>query len=197
MLVEVEYNPIRKLFNTPKTTKMQYHNFNNFGKKVTQCGMLLFNRQGNKMVIVLQTSGKYSVPKGGVEGKEDLFDAAKRELYEETGITLQHNRYEVKGKFKIQENKLFYIVRLLDDTTTDCLTPIDTKEIKMAQWISVNELQEMINSHPSKCNSSLRLMRIPYCNNSNYNNSKDADKPAPYVPAFLKKMNVCSRVRVH
>lgn len=53
-------------------------------------GVVVFNREG-KVWLGRRADGKseaniWQFPQGGVDGKEDLLDAARRELQEETGI---------------------------------------------------------------------------------------------------------------
>lgn len=49
-------------------------------------GGIVLNSKG-EVCIVNQRYKNFSLPKGGVEPGEDILEAAKREIYEETGIT--------------------------------------------------------------------------------------------------------------
>ena len=52
------------------------------------CGAVVFTRCGGQLryVVVQETPGKYSMPKGHMEGDETEFETAQREIWEETGL---------------------------------------------------------------------------------------------------------------
>ena len=154
---------------------MQYRSFNT-RRRTVQCGVVVFTHDYSKFAMVLQESGKWSIPKGHLEENEEPFHGALRELREETGLLLAPlappkksytssrlyspksmplTRFEVKGKFRLHNNKIFYIIRLLDPAPH--LKPLDTTEIKDAMWVTFERLQKLLNSQPQRCNSSLRF----------------------------------------
>ena len=49
-------------------------------------GGVVLNKNNNQVVIVKQTNGTFTLPKGHVEAGEDTMNTAKREILEETGI---------------------------------------------------------------------------------------------------------------
>ena len=126
--------------------------------KVTECGILLLNQKKNsklrcfdKLLIIYQNeSKKWGLPKGHLDDKEfahkKFLDCAKRELYEETGIYLNHHRHVKIGTYIIK-NKLFYIYQILCDTLLT--NPIDSTEIGNSTWIN---LKDLINMNKNECN---------------------------------------------
>ena len=54
------------------------------------CGAVVFARKDGELrfLILLETTGKYSFPKGHVEGSETEEQTAYREVFEETGLRL-------------------------------------------------------------------------------------------------------------
>lgn len=52
------------------------------------CGGVVFTRHGGQIryVLVEEASGKFSFPKGHVEGDETEVETARREIFEETGL---------------------------------------------------------------------------------------------------------------
>ena len=55
-------------------------------KETQSAGGVIENTEG-KIVVVSQRGTSWSLPKGHIEDGEDILAAAKREIYEETGIT--------------------------------------------------------------------------------------------------------------
>ena len=55
------------------------------------CGALIFRKNGDvtEVLLVHQTSGHWSFPKGHVEQGESEYDTAKREISEETGLEVE------------------------------------------------------------------------------------------------------------
>ena len=126
--------------------------------KVTECGILLLNQTKNnkcrsfdKMLIIYQNeSKKWGLPKGHLDDREFLnkqfMECAKRELYEETGIYLNHHRHIKIGTYIIK-NKLFYIYQILCDTLLT--NPIDSTEVGQSIWICLSDLMRM---NKNECN---------------------------------------------
>ena len=52
------------------------------------CGGVVFTRHGGQIryVLVEEASGKFSFPKGHMEGNETEIETARREIFEETGL---------------------------------------------------------------------------------------------------------------
>lgn len=76
-------------------------------------GLLMYNSK--KEVFLVHLGGPYwahkdswSIPKGHVEIGEDLFDTAKREFFEETGITVPETEFIKLGVF-MAPNKEIYV----------------------------------------------------------------------------------------
>lgn len=118
-----------------------------------RCAGIFLTRddRGETEVLLVESHRKkyqFSFPKGKRNRGEDTITAAKRELFEETGI--DETRYKmVPGKryveFKQQQQQqhqpddnkphiVYYAARLQDPTVV--LTPQDTKEIRSADWFT-------------------------------------------------------------
>jgi 8-oxo-dGTP pyrophosphatase MutT (NUDIX family) len=93
---------------------------------------------------------QFSFPKGKKNKKECTLDAAKRELYEETG--LRETDYEIyPDKYYIeyrtdtnQPHICYYMAKMINQDAELC--PIDTKEIVSAKWFTPKEIYSMRNS---------------------------------------------------
>lgn len=116
-------------------------------------GGVVRNKKG-QILVVNQRGRSWSLPKGHVEEGEEALAAAKREIYEESGI--RHLRYlkplgfyararlgkdggEDGGEWK----KLTFF---LFETDEEQLTPIDP-HIPEARWVDPDQVAELL-THP-------------------------------------------------
>lgn len=121
-------------------------------RKVQECGVMLFNKNMNKMLVVYQKqSKKWGFPKGYMTRIElynkEYFNCAKRELLEETGIDLRTNRHVKYGTIIIS-NKLFYVIEIKKDFIN--VKPNDENEIAAFKWINRTDLFEFVRQN--SCN---------------------------------------------
>ena len=112
-----------------------------------------------KIVLVCQHGNSWSFPKGHVEEGESPLEAAKREIFEETGITDaefvrelgSYERYSI-GKDGIGESRerglrrrVFFLFR----TKQTALKPQETEgEVTEARFLSADEVSAML-THPA------------------------------------------------
>jgi ADP-ribose pyrophosphatase YjhB (NUDIX family) len=113
----------------------------------------------NKVALVRNKGGKsWSFPKGNMEKGEDELAAAKREVYEETGIldlklvkllgTIKRHRInddgigEDKGEMKVMTLFLFR-------TDQESLEPVDTDNPE-ARWVSKSEVADLLTHEKDK-----------------------------------------------
>lgn len=120
--------------------------------KVT-CGIFLYSRRTKKILVCHATRARWnswSIPKGLREDEEDEFDAAVRELYEETGIDLRAVKvasvHKLRGTTYRKQHK--QLVSFLVVTPADfaryayqCYTLVNGSypEIDKWKWISLEE----------------------------------------------------------
>ena len=106
-------------------------------------------------------SNFWQMPQGGIDKNEDYFDAACRELKEETGITNIKLIKEIdnlfiyelpknllgkiwKGKYRGQKQKWFIMRFIGDEKEINVKT--ENPEFKDWKWIEVNKLTEVVVS---------------------------------------------------
>jgi 8-oxo-dGTP diphosphatase len=109
-----------------------------------------------KMVLVNQGSNVWSFPKGGIEKGESMFDAAKREVSEECGITdltlvceLGFYKRRRIGKGGIGEDmdhpETTRTIFLF--TTTQQELKAQDDEVIEARWVTIDEALDLLK-HP-------------------------------------------------
>ena len=120
-------------------------------RKAVSCGIIpiFINKDGEKeFFIVLQNNGNWSFPKGHMEQGETFLDTAKRELYEESGLTCEKidsekmftHSYTIENKDSLVYKTVHYFIGYLDKKE-----PILQKEeVKDFCWCSSDEVMHKL-----------------------------------------------------
>ena len=116
------------------------------------CGIILLH---NKKVLTVMEKGwfKTGFPKGKKMSDEPYFEAACRELKEETNINLDKINYQRRGKIKKSNMHLFIV-----SADKDAYFPIklDYKEVIGYGWVNVSDLNCFCRSAPKFYNQSVK-----------------------------------------
>lgn len=110
--------------------------------KEKSCGAIVYKKENNelKFLLVLQTNGHYSFPKGHIEENESEVETAIREIKEETNIDV-----EIDTGFRYQISYLLEHNNKMKDAVYFIATPktFDLKsqegEILNCSWNNYNE----------------------------------------------------------
>jgi 8-oxo-dGTP pyrophosphatase MutT (NUDIX family) len=121
--------------------------------KTESAGGIVLNKD-DLVLLVSQHGTSWSLPKGHIERGEDKIQAAKREIYEETGITElklikelgAYQRYKIDEYGKEDKNEYKTIHMFLFKTNQDMIKPIDSENPE-AKWVSKNEVANVL-THP-------------------------------------------------
>ena len=123
--------------------------------KYVKCAGAIVINDNYEVAIVNQNHDSWSLPKGHIDPGESKIDAAKRELYEETGIknaTLikyigEYGRYRIglDGRDDKSEHKTIFIY--LFKCNQKILKPIDPHNPE-AKWIPYQEVEKIL-THPN------------------------------------------------
>tara|TARA_A100001015_G_C14980745_1_gene709335 strand:- start:853 stop:1587 length:735 start_codon:yes stop_codon:yes gene_type:complete len=125
--------------------------------KISQiAGGIILN--DSKVLIVNQKGNSWSLPKGHVEKKESLIQAAYREIFEETGITSlelihylgSYTRYKI-GKIPntedTSEKKEIHLYLFL---TSQSVTIQNDPDNPISKWVSINDVSNYLTHNSDK-----------------------------------------------
>jgi 8-oxo-dGTP pyrophosphatase MutT (NUDIX family) len=122
-------------------------------KRTESAGGVVINHAG-LVLVVNQNGTSWSLPKGHIEAGEDRLAAAKREIYEEAGVTElslvrelgSYQRYKIGIDGGEDESELKTIHMFLFRTAQDKLSPVDPDNPE-ARWVEKERVAELL-THP-------------------------------------------------
>ena len=117
--------------------KQVLYNNKNINKKEKKAGAIILDSTKQYILLVKgQCSQKWGTPKGTAESDESMYITASREVYEETGIQLNIDKYEIPAKF----GRYYLYVKILDRDIHQKPCPIDTDEIADIAWVLLDDI---------------------------------------------------------
>lgn len=126
-------------------------------KSTETAGGVVVNPEG-KVLVVSQQGKSWSLPKGHIEAGEDQLSAARREIYEEAGITDltlikslgSYQRHKIShdgdGDDRSELKTLYFF---LFTTTQIELRPVD-KSNPEARWVNIDEVTGLLTHQKDK-----------------------------------------------
>ena len=128
---------------------------NKINKTITAGGIII--NEFKEIVIVNQNNDSWSLPKGHVEKNETVLETAKREIYEETGLSNiellkelgSYNRYRIglDGKDDLTELKIIHM--FLFKVKKQKLKPIDPHNPE-ALWVNLKNVSNYLTHQKDK-----------------------------------------------
>lgn len=119
-------------------------------KNQVSAGGIIIKRSGTSVHVLLirDMNGNWTFPKGIVEKEESLEDAAKREIFEETGLknltliqSLTPIEYMYQRNGLIQKTVHYFLFEWLGDEQMK----LQTEEgISDARWMAIEEAKKLI-----------------------------------------------------
>lgn len=114
-------------------------------------GGVVINKRGEDLVVN-QWGKSWSLPKGHIDGGEDMVTAAKREIYEESGIKKlefvkklgSYKRYRA-GDDKRELKHIFFLFK----TNSTDLNPIDPHNPE-ARWVPKEKVFDLLTFEKDK-----------------------------------------------
>jgi len=122
-------------------------------RKTSSAGGVIINSQGD-VLVVNQRGTSWSLPKGHIELGEESIEAAKREVYEESGIKNlefikdlgSYQRYKIDPVNGEDRSECKTITMYLFKTAEDIINPIDPENPE-ARWVPREQVAELL-THP-------------------------------------------------
>lgn len=116
-------------------------------------GGVVLNSSG-QVLVVSQHGTSWSLPKGHVEEGEDTLAAARREIYEESGVTSltlvrelgSYQRFKIGADGGEDRSELKTIFMFLFETRETALSPADAENPE-ARWVDRGEVAGLL-THP-------------------------------------------------
>lgn len=137
---------MRKLFSGESTSPRRRK-----AKIVCAAGIMLFDKEGRMLLQCRGDDGNWCIPGGAVEPGETVEEAATREVYEETGLTV--DRMEFFHIYSGQEqhhiypdgNEVYFVSTVFKSTDFHGDIRIDGLESKELRFFDLNELPSNIS----------------------------------------------------
>lgn len=119
-------------------------------KRTESAGGVVLNRRG-EVLVVSQHGTSWSLPKGHIEAGEERLAAARREIYEEAGVTDlefvrelgSYERFRISSAGREDEAELKTIHLFLFRTAQDELRPVDPENPE-ARWVAREQVAGLL-----------------------------------------------------
>ena len=159
-LLFIKYTSVAQIIKALKSSKNRkvflYHKdieklWKSFKKKfpVVEAAGGLVERNDNKLLFIFRNN-KWDLPKGGVEKKELIIEAAQREVTEETGVSDLIVQKQLSETFHIfKKGKRFrlkktYWFKMSTSYMGETVPQIE-EGIKKIEWVSKEKIDEILN----------------------------------------------------
>jgi 8-oxo-dGTP diphosphatase len=133
-------------------------------KRVNVAYGCIINDLNQVLMVYNADSNHWSMPGGKVEDAESLDQACVREVFEETGYTVEVNELMALNECKLkstQEHAIFFTFHCV--ITKGEQTVLDTNEISQVKWLSFEEADKLMPYH-KKPLSELIKNKVVYVN---------------------------------
>lgn len=125
-------------------------------KHTQTAGGVVLNKKG-LVLVVSQNGNSWSLPKGHIDEDEDKLTAAKREIYEESGISdlelicefETYERYKIGLDGGEDKSELKTIYMFLFKTKEENLKPIDPTNPE-ARWVQKDKVADLLTHKKDK-----------------------------------------------
>jgi 8-oxo-dGTP pyrophosphatase MutT (NUDIX family) len=125
-------------------------------KKTHSAGGVVTNREG-EVLVVSQHGTSWSLPKGHIDPGENALVAAKREIYEESGICDlefvrelgSYERYKIGVDGGEDPSELKVITMFLFRTSEKSLKPVDPENPE-AKWVEKSKVARLLTHEKDK-----------------------------------------------
>jgi 8-oxo-dGTP pyrophosphatase MutT (NUDIX family) len=127
----------------------------------SKAGVLLYDEELNKVLLVQSRGNLWGIPKGTLETDETFAVAALREVFEETGVRLESGMLHTY--VKINNNCVYYFAKYkeCDVCVQDHLVGNDANSIG---WVNIDCLRALITDSVIKLNKHTEVVLEQFLN---------------------------------
>lgn len=146
-------------------------------------GVIIFNHDLTKTIIVKTPKGNIGFPKGGKELGERVHQTAHREVLEETGLSVEQYKHdsmlvgEKKGNMDKGNCTIYYfIANVSKEIESIPLKCCNDYELSFVDWVSIEEAYKIL------CNRRQIILKAAYDYIMERNNTQTLDKDLFVAP---------------
>lgn len=127
-----------------------------FTRETETAGGVVVNSR-SEVLVVSQNGDSWSLPKGHIEKGEEALSAAKREIFEESGVKNlilikslpSYKRFRIALGGGDDQSELKTIHMFLFRTADETLAPSDSANPE-ARWVAPNDVAKLLTHHKDK-----------------------------------------------
>jgi 8-oxo-dGTP pyrophosphatase MutT (NUDIX family) len=130
--------------------------------KIRKAGILLVNPSGKLLLVKQRESQMWGIPKGKMnsQDKDDLWNCARRELYEETGVDVTKINYKMRWSYRANNTKI-WVVEIVYPRSLYINTAKSRGEIEAFRWNSLKYLIQNYVTRPKAYNATVKKLMVP------------------------------------
>lgn len=146
-------------------------------------GVIIFNHNLTKTIIVKTPKGNIGFPKGGKELGESLYQTAHREVLEETGLSVEQYKHDnmMVGEKKGNPDKgnctIYYFIGYVSQEIESIpLKCCNDYELSFVDWVMIQDAYKIL------CNRRQNILKVAHDYIVERNNTQSLDKDLFIVP---------------
>jgi 8-oxo-dGTP diphosphatase len=144
-----------------RTSKKDFNELAEDRKLVSTC--IVFRKKGDTIQVLLERRGsephehEWCIPGGHIEKNEEPFEAAERELKEETHLDLDPEKFVYIGKHKNEKkrDKINYIFATEYTGNKEIKADSDAEYL---EWIDVNKMPKLLWKNEKYINKAKKML---------------------------------------
>ena len=124
-------------------------------EKSYKSGGLLYDNLKDSILIIQSRGNLWGIPKGTLEEGESYMDGSIREIYEETGLTI--NKDQMQQSIQVDDTCLYYFIPFAE-CNVDIQTHIKYNDANSIGWVKLKCLKEMIKQNKIKLTKHTKII---------------------------------------